>query len=404
MYLDERDETKGTIVFVLGAGCSADCGAPTMQGFMRKAREYAREDDCPMREDYEAMFAFRKKCLRVSYVFDRWWENIEDLFTQAHLLELAGGGGDGTDGKALCRQMARAIWDVYRRPRPDNSGSKGYDLFSGYVHAMASRQGPRPVLVTTNYDLHLEASLLRKHRPTRSGTTDDPPERRLMIAYDGFPNARLPDGFIARGDVREEHCSKQHYPVEVLKLHGSVNWIKRGDDLVCESAMSGRIPFSASSPPDRQLPLFECQRAEFAREAPDPLIVPPLLGKADLPEIVGTQWKRAIHAFSHARLIIIIGYSFPETDTFMTRLMAEGIRGNDDLERFVIINSNTSEAWADHVRSMFAPSWRQYSVDWESSTFEKAASGLSVHHLDIVDEDRTEAIKLLRSYAGLESS
>lgn len=37
-FVPESDEERGTLVFLLGAGCSADGGSPVMRDFMAKAR------------------------------------------------------------------------------------------------------------------------------------------------------------------------------------------------------------------------------------------------------------------------------------------------------------------------------------------------------------------------------
>jgi hypothetical protein len=82
-----------------------------------------------------------------------------------------------------------------------------------------------------------------------------------------------------------------------------------------------------------------------------------MLGKADNCPIITTQWKRAVHAFKCAREILIIGYSFPQTDTFMTRLLAEGVRDNKQLERIAVFNPEPDDAWWMTVEQMFARSW-----------------------------------------------
>src|SRR5690242_8352832 len=80
-----------------------------------------------------------------------------------------------------------------------------------------------------------------------------------------------------------------------------------------------------------------------------PAIIPPMLGKASVSPVISSQWRAAIQALSAARQIWIIGYSFPETDTFMPRLLSQGLQANQDLESIAIINKEKREAWNDRI-------------------------------------------------------
>jgi len=417
---ERLDEKNGTIVFVLGAGCSADCGAPTMQDFMRKAREYERalKADDPRKKDYEALFTFREDCLKVSYVFDRWWENIEHLFTQAHLRKLIGGKG----ADELCERITRAIWDVYRRPNRQPHANPAYGDFRDYLCRVTRRypEAPRPVVVTTNYDIHLETAILRVLHVAgpggRSQTTglvcyaanpclDDNPKR-------GFWSEQHLAQLLGAGqtilrsqsDLRAEPL--EIWPLEVVKLHGSVNWfIDRSKDAArCDSDMRAQWRAGRWG---GHTPGFVCQGDEFVISGGEgPLVVPPLLGKADLPRLIAAQWRRAVQAIQWARLVVVIGYSFPETDTFMSRLLAEGIRSNRGLERFIIINPEVDkDQWKARVERMFARSWWDFSVDRVAAFFADAAAGMSqdTWPRKLLMRGPSEPERLLRDLAGLES-
>ena len=88
----EHDKDTGTIVFVIGAGCSVDCQAPTMDQFFLTARQYARQYTAPSDpmfwRSYQEFFRFYFLCRDSEQVMDRSWENIEELYTQAHLREM----------------------------------------------------------------------------------------------------------------------------------------------------------------------------------------------------------------------------------------------------------------------------------------------------------------------------
>ncbi|OWY70458.1 hypothetical protein B7486_16905 [cyanobacterium TDX16] len=91
-----------------------------------------------------------------------------------------------------------------------------------------------------------------------------------------------------------------------------------------------------------------------------PLIVPPMLSKSvEGPFIFETQWRRAVNAIKNSEAIVFAGYSFPETDVFMTRLLAEGISANPRLQKVLIANPAwKNSAWQLRINDMFAAGWR----------------------------------------------
>src|SRR5262245_27755395 len=118
-------ETTGTFVepkkfvLLLGAGASAAYGPPVMVNFMATARRNcaarARSDSDrdKLLDSYQEMMKFHAKCRASSWAFNRNWDNIEELYTQADLLRLTG-LPDAKTATQLCQDIAWAIWDVYR--------------------------------------------------------------------------------------------------------------------------------------------------------------------------------------------------------------------------------------------------------------------------------------------------
>jgi len=152
-------------------------------------------------------------------------------------------------------------------------------------------------------------------------------------------------------------CDVEWRALEVIKLHGSVNWFADASDPEAEVICVGKQ--NANAPKG-----FDCQTMDFHRKIADdpkydPMLIPPLLGKLSTHPTVRAQWSRALNAFRHARQITVVGYSFPETDAFMTRLLAEGIRTNDKLEETIIVNQEEGDDWWSRVGQMFARSWHE---------------------------------------------
>src|SRR5262249_6273915 len=136
----DQIENNDNWVFLLGAGFSAPYGCPVMNNFMEAARRnyFDRREQNP--EDflvgcYKTLLEFQVECLRSSWAFNRNWENIEELYTQADLLRLANESG----AEERCAQIAWAIWDVYRQ-----AGQNPYTLTT-IIKQLRENLGLRPV-------------------------------------------------------------------------------------------------------------------------------------------------------------------------------------------------------------------------------------------------------------------
>ncbi len=184
---------------------------------------------------------------------------------------------------------------------------------------------------------------------------------------------------------------KKLVPVEVVKLHGSVNWFTakaKESKAVCNmDAVDGDGKY-VDEPPKREFNgggtsqeykfaiQHEIEGTRIAGEGVTPVIVPPLLGKTAMMATIVEQWKRAVDAVRHARQILILGYSFPPTDTFMDRLLAEGIRDNEHLHRLIIHSYRGNEAWRVRIRSMLSSTWEREAVQWIKGDFIEIAEAL----------------------------
>ena len=78
-----------------------------------------------------------------------------------------------------------------------------------------------------------------------------------------------------------------------------------------------------------------------------------MLGKSSDLKVVTHQWKEAITALATAREVWVVGYSFPETDAFMTRLLTEGMQNNRDLDFVAIINTTPFEQFKPRMHQIF---------------------------------------------------
>lgn len=122
----------------------------------------------------------------------------------------------------------------------------------------------------------------------------------------------------------------------ILKLHGSLNWelFSRGDDIIFkEKSVKPTYP----------------ENSNTANEYIEPGIVPPTILKEEinseynesnpLKRLLINQWKYAIQLLSKADKVIIVGYSFPETDYHVHRIfqIANMIRQRNSMENQKIL-------------------------------------------------------------------
>ena len=340
-------------VFILGAGFSQPYGAPVMRDFMQTARRryWAQRgrvqflDAC-----YESMFEFQAKCQDASRYFNRDWENIEELYTQADLLRLA---EQSKESELRCEQIAWAIWDVYR------SDAGRVPPTHDFLVA-ARRENLVPAVITTNYDVHLERGRLETNRPHAEPKPGDANNRWF------YPGFAWPVDKMERFRQDLTVAVTEHAPdssrVPIIKLHGSINWFQpRGSPAEWFALQPGAVRDVENSIPE-------------ILETHTPAIIPPMLGKASVAPVIAAQWKAAMSVLARARQIVVIGYSFPATDAFMLRLLSEGLKSNMDLDRILIIDRNPVEKWAPLLRSIFNPVARSAKVRFMSCTSSHVAS------------------------------
>lgn len=334
-------------VFLLGAGFSADYGLPVMRQFIsvatRRFHDFKQGGGERLEEAYDRLLRFFSECRQSTWALDRQWGNIEELFTQADLRRLAGWPLKPNPAE-LCTDIEWVIWDTYRRRQGDCDLAAACEA--------VKKAGLTPVFITTNYDTACESTLWPRNF------------NQPHYSYVGFehPNYSGQSHLCAHESSRE--LVDVRWPaVPVIKLHGSVNWfrIHRDTDtwfaahnIGAEAKHSQVVIENPAFPFDHFLkclpnppggPVSECEV--------HPGIVAPALSKATNHSVIGAQLRAAIQAIEGARAVWIIGYSFPPTDVFMTRLLTEGLKSNADFSGLHVcdIVPESTASW-QHFRNV----------------------------------------------------
>jgi hypothetical protein len=373
-------------VLLLGAGFSAPWGLPVMKDFMSRARRlyFEHERDLESGGDthsehfagcYREMFRFHSECQAASWMFNRDWDNIEELYTQADLLRLS---TQSDSAKQRCEQIAWSIWDVYRMtppslPHPMNAIPPPMADVISYAK---TERGLQPVVVTTNYDVQCEigidvgksASLPITNRYYYHGFEAPWQQSDPRFLKQTDDDVVIPPGALPG---REERA------VPIVKLHGSVNWFDCGGESWVASKEIGDQGQSITGINEEEfsvgrfLDAVRSQVGRNQRTTVSPAIVPPMLGKSSVARVIAKQWNKAIEYLGQAREIMVIGYSFPDTDTFMLRLLTEGLKQNHDLDSFTIVDKRPrADGWDATIERFFTPIARSKKVKFRELSSE----------------------------------
>ncbi len=322
-------------VFVLGAGFSADAGAPVMSNFLQRAKSLLDDPQSGLGEfdrgAFTRVFQFLRELRAAQAKLTLDLENIEHLFGLAEMDLEFGGRNRGAFRGDLIFLILRTLERSIRADLPRSGGivtkegeqrwSRGVAANYGELFAaLASRRWlggaygiPQDglcldTIITMNYDCFLDDAL------ARLGVRPDYelPEATYPREWMGLP-----------------------YRINLLKLHGSANWLRCGSE-----SCKGRVYISGEEPAGRLEYFYGRACQECRQQQVEPVIVPPTWAKGSHREVFGPIWTRALRALRQAGRIFIIGYSMPDTDAFFQYMLGLALATNEDIDQVFIVNSN----------------------------------------------------------------
>jgi len=181
-----------------------------------------------------------------------------------------------------------------------------YERFVEFLRSLVSPENT-VALMTFNYDLALDLAL----------------HRRLQDTID----------YGLEADVRGK--------VQLLKLHGSLNWLRCGCGKVAAWQLKDYLNRRQwSDGPGRLAMLAEIKTFTHGcgRSAEDLFIVPPTWSKGEFHREIASVWRAAVLHLQEAEEITIIGYSLPANDEFFRYLFALGTTGPTRIKSIKVIN------------------------------------------------------------------
>lgn len=196
-----------------------------------------------------------------------------------------------------CRVEDEPKWHVVYIHRETNP-------YSAFVKKLPTNS----TVISLNYDTWLDSAIRSAGKPIDYGSN--------FIPYQ-------PEDL----EIREK---KKHETVELLKLHGSFNW------LYCPTCNSIEDfgPFHVSNISAEQVDLWNVDAdlpCRYDRTLREPVIVPPSLIKVYSNIHLTNIWRRAEEALHEADQITFIGYSFRGADIHVKYLFKQNISINPNV-------------------------------------------------------------------------
>jgi hypothetical protein len=345
-------------VYILGAGFSWARGLPLVTDFMaalRDAHEWllsnARATEA---QSVEKVLEFRLQSTRSAYRVKVDLENIEELFSLAatqdesltdHICIAIGATLDFCSSRKREPRIhftlehggfdpPAVLTAVVKHPAATVNArqyeASAYDFtVAGLLGALEpKREATGNAFITFNYDLLLENSLTALKIPFSYGLGSKPILKHPTLSALSFSSGA---------------------DLQVLKLHGSVNW-------------------ATPNSPSQDLTLFGSY-APVHESAYAPALVPPTWRKSFSGNLANV-WQQALDQIGRATRLVVIGFSMPASDQHFKFLLAAGLRENVSLREIVFVDPGR-EAIEARAMQLFGDTARRPSIRFVPAAAER---------------------------------
>jgi len=348
-----------TIVYILGAGASAEDGAPVITEMLDKAfHNFGGESGIPgmrlmgITDEKDELDIFKSVFeladhfygLGLVHAMDNLYQtlilpghinfDVEDFFTRIdNMVKGKETYGLNWDKQKIAQVAKDAGFFFYRTLCLETGLDRRPKHYLAFVEN-ALKPGIRHCIITFNYDLLLEEGLCNYDRYFNNKyknpifNRDYFYPKRLPWTY-GVPFASISWASVPYR-VGDENLADVHY----FKLHGSLNW---GICPVTKEITMYPAFASARVYEEFYKGYYKCHNGQHIMQ---PLLIPPTKSKdIDIPGLK-LIWEKAAKSLTEAEEIHVIGYSLPEADTGAQELFSENI--THKLKRLVLVNPNSS--------------------------------------------------------------
>lgn len=388
-------------VLILGAGFSYDAGIPMLNNFIERMWEYSIRGvagETALTNDDKKILA---EALDIRSEMDGYHgrvafddRNIEDILSMLAFNLMGGGTSDRNKLKAFTNAISKTIelscnvkhTGIPTGPRPTyraiSDGAETYRRFWKALFEWHRGGQELPTIITFNYDLVLERSLLQvltntyynnydNHLPFRSLSLDYQykhfPKQNYQTAYMRYGNFESKEGSILK--YAESDNGHPSANIELLKLHGSLNFP------------------NSKSKSENELP-------SITNVTENPYILPPVSNKQTNGS--GNQsWRTALQRLREAKNVTFVGYSLPKTDMYMQFFLKAALGPNQELNRLFVFdptlwaNSEASSEMRKRYEMCFSEQLRSRIV-FDPKLMHQSHSkfaGTTEHFVNVLEDD-----------------
>jgi NAD-dependent SIR2 family protein deacetylase len=324
---DIEVENSTNIAFLLGAGASVPSGIPAVEGLLDELMKRGRK---MQNKDINRL---------VKYCENNDIDNIEDVLTAAYLADFA------TENSRIASLIEFFLFRDDGNMKDDiNSSSVSFlqetlqTLFGLLTSTMLSAspndaheaivdfsQSYRNTsIITTNYDGCIDEAIIQTDTDLEGGL-----EEESSAPY-YFPKQKTLEETAKTNEMNEE---KEEQSIELIKIHGSVNWT------YCESCQAVHTYNLKEVKRFYQDDIISypvigiCPDCGGRRR---PLLVPPIAFKfLRYPALVGL-WQSAKENINDAEYIIVVGYSFADSDDYIRKIIYRSMIENPDQKMILV--------------------------------------------------------------------
>jgi hypothetical protein len=219
------------------------------------------------------------------------------------------------DIRRMRRMLELAIFRVLKFPYSRRKIDQVPELFRQLINQLCriGNAGWRVAIISTNYDMALDSELFRQLAADRSE------------GGAGIVDAGISFGMPWRDVLSGSVYLPMDAPYEVLKLHGSMNWLRCG---LCEQVYvnpKGTIEHNAFDPQVRSFNTCHCGHARL-----EAVMVAPSLIRDIRDGALAAVWRSAIEKLRTSDEWIFAGYSLPSEDVAIRTILIRAYQGRGD--------------------------------------------------------------------------
>ena len=344
------------IVIFLGAGFTHDLELPIMSNFSSESeREYAgigtpgnrTKNAVPILLKAGSIFKkFQKYSSNTGRFMNIDVNNMEDIFCLADIIKGTSIGCniipdvDNLEIEEIITNIRLWLWKIFQQCPPINKkklrAQENKDKYKAFFRFLIEKHKSHKniSIITTNYDLMPEFFIN---------------EIKGECAYNIHSKY---NEWKTHSDSTNKFVYINHSNlIPIYKLHGSVNYFfDNGKNKDTINIVTDKLNSDVDGVGKSHAEVFKKRPSLFPLDAiaelkklnnneiPTPAIIPPMYSKIESMAWLKSIWSNSLIAIRNAKIIVFIGYSFPQSDGFMKSFFQSALVNRKSPNTPIIIN------------------------------------------------------------------